>query len=320
MELFVAVRLTLLSQVFAFLVFAIGAPASAGVIYSACKVQPTDGSRPNYEPKSEEWLAETRSGLRSYSDDMQYALYLLTYLTSGKEELSMDPRKYEEDARAVGHWIEDLQLASELAAEEENCLSEKAPITQALAIVPYAIKPASGVVNGQTIRIRYKVCEFYNEEILVDNQLKQRQILFEEGCRVIGSETGYSIAQLEKRLAGLRAGLRKTRDNLDVGLYLGTALASLTTLKGMRAFKMGRITSLTAALVPPAIVAGGIKLGLRDEFLRELTDLEGAAELPLLGDLSTDVKVSSSIQTFVPYFERYLNSIEERSKNQLKNY
>lgn len=311
MEQFMSVRVTLSSRILAVLVVAFAAHSSvAGVIYSACKVQPTDGSRPNHSPNSQEWLSETRNDLRSYSDDMLYALYAFSYLTKGKAELSADQKLFEGDARAVGTWIEDLQLASELAAEEENCLAEKAPITQALAIVPYAIRPASGPINRDTIRVRYKVCEFYNEEVIVDNQVKQRQMFFEDGCRVIGNEEGYSTAQLTQRLEGLKSGLQNTRDNLDVGLYLGATVASLTTFKALRGFKMGRISSFTAALVPPALVAGGIKLGLRDEFLRELTDLEGAGELALTGDLSTNVKVSSSIQTFLPYFERYLQSID----------
>lgn len=272
----------------------------AAVIYSSCPVQSADGQNQVNRSHEKSWLAGEKSRLRSYSDSVQYGVYALAYLASTGRELIYNPKDYAEQARLSGQWIEDIQLALQLKGDEKDCQAPDAPQTLNLAIFPFVRKPA-GPLTAESVRVVYKACEYYVDQ--------KRQIPFEDACRTLGSEDGYTFAALESRLNGFKSGLQKTRNALDAGLYTGSAVAALTVLRGLRALKMGRLTSLTGALVPPVAVGSAIHLGARDDLLRDLVHMESAGEIAVTGDLSTSVKVSRPMQTFIPYFERYLNSI-----------
>jgi hypothetical protein len=265
------------------------APAYAAVIFSTCPVASTDSQSgatvDRFKPND----------YQRYIKGHAQEFALLTKYVNWLFGLTMDDKL----SAQIGQSIEDVQFYSTLSPDQ-TCHSHSNPTTLNQAIFPFARKPRDG---SNQYRVRYKLCEYY-----VDSE---KQLPIDDACTVLGRETGYTFTELKQRFQLLNANIENTRFNLKSATYAAGVVASVTAFKVLKVLRLGTFPSLALALVPAGASHYAVANNMTDEWVRDMIDFKGAAEVAITGDLSTSVKINRPIQDFVPYFVRYLETLED---------
>ncbi len=280
--------------------FLLSTTTQAAVIFSNCPVMPTDSTRATssvdrFRPD------ELALGLRRYTQEFPQAARYFHWFFSDRQKPASALTGSDQAMRQAGWVWEDLQFVTALAGKEVTCHVNKKSLTTPYAIFPFVmrVKDAGG---GPSIRVRYKLCEYY-----VDNQ---RQLPFENECKVLGRETGYTFAELEQRFGILRDHVDTARRSMNGLTYAVGAVATLTSFRLLRFLELGNFAALSFAALPAGAAYLAVEKRWIDEFTRNLSDFKDAAEIAISGDLTTSVAVSIPMEDFTPYFVRYLESLD----------
>lgn len=274
--------------------------AQAAVIISDCPVAHTEHA----EQSSDIFKPDNfRQSLRNYAREVPLIQRYITWLAKGfrSKPETLTPKE-QADAEQVGTILEDLQLSVMLSESKRGCHSSQNLKTKPLAIMPF-------VMRG-TYNIRFKVCEYY-----VDGQ---RQLPFDDSCSVLGRESGYTQAELQKRFEQLKQNMQAAQQGLDatflvagfVGSYGSLRLFLRSTM--FRSLRTGQwlIAGSVMTFSPTVLAFFAVREGWTEEVNRASMDLQNAAEIPVTGNLSTTVKVDQPIEDFIPYFQRYLTTMD----------
>jgi len=274
--------------------------ASAAVILSSCPVRTTADKtlqvnrfRPN----------AFTVGLRNYAREVPAIQKYLAWLLERSEVSEQSTA----GAKEVGLTIEDVQLTALLNDSKPACHSESDPLTEAMAIFPFVMRTTDDK-GAPAYVVRFKVCEYY-----VDHD---RQLPIENACEVLGRSSGYTFSQLENRLSLLQRHVEQVQDGLHAAAYAAGIVASVTSFKLLRVVRMGALPAFALGTLPTLGSVFAVRIGWTDEFARDMIDLKEAAELPVTGNLTTNVMISRPIQDFIPYFVRYLDSIQVTAFNE----
>jgi hypothetical protein len=272
----------------------ISVEASAAVILSSCPVRSTTEPELHinrFQPNA--FTVNLRNYAREVPAIQKYLAWLLKRSTVTSQAKA--------DAKEMGLTIEDVQLSALLNETKPVCHSEEDPVTDAKAIFPFVLRGTDDK-GASTFQVRFKLCEYY-----VDHD---RQLPIENACEVLGRRSGYTFAQLENRLAQLQSHVIQVQDGLHAAAYAAGVLASFTSFKILRVVRVGALPALAFGTLPALGSVFAVRAGWTDEFARDMIDLKSAAELPVTGNLTTNVVISRPIQDFIPYFVRYLDSID----------
>lgn len=297
----------MLSRLIFMISLLISTSASAAVIFSACPVPETKSlaNSPDHEIVDRFRPSDFRLQLRSYSQAFPRAVTYLRWLFSEEGTDRAKLHDLDDQFNAVGVWAEDMELLSVLSRENPDCRLGRQVNTQALAIFPF-VRRFQNREGTTEYRVRYKVCEYY-----VDGE---RQLPFEDGCHVIGREAGYSFEELKARFNQLNVHIVETKEAVEAGILGAGLIAVLPTFKGVyyltRALPFSRLLSLGVAGAPVGGALAAIHWDFGDEFVRNMIDFRDANEVALTGDLKTSVTVNLPMQEFLPYFMRYLDSLD----------
>jgi hypothetical protein len=150
-------------------------------------------------------------------------------------------------------------------------------------------------------RVRYKTCAYYVDQ--------ERQLPIENSCAVIGREKGYTFAELKARFKLLNRHIENAKNTLDAGVVGVALLSTVPLFRGLRFLKASSAASLVGAIAPVGLAYYGIREDFTDDLIRNAIDFRNANEVAITGDLSTSIQVKMPIQSFLPYFMRYLDSL-----------
>lgn len=283
-----------------------GWSSHAAVIFSTCPVPKTLQVVPSGSEKTqvetvdrfrpEEFRRVLRSYSRAFPQAINYVVWLLDHDPNARLQKDNDPISEE-----AGLFLEDLELVNALAAEEAICHDSRKLATQALAIFPFALRVNTEGGNLE-YRVRYKVCEYY-----VDNE---RQLPIENACMVLGRETGYTFEELKVRIQYLDKHVAQSRSTIEAATMGVGLVAAVPFFKAARYLKAGAIVTIGATALPIAASYVAIERKWTDELIRNIIDFKDANEIAITGDLTTSVGVNMPMHDFIPYFQRYLDSMD----------
>jgi hypothetical protein len=206
----------------------------------------------------------------------------------------------DDKAKELGLAIEDVQLAEILSNPNPACGSDDQPVSEAMAIFPFVMRMKQDD-GALAYRVRYKLCEYYVDQ--------DRQLPIENACQILGRETGYTFEELTTRFQILKAHVANVQDGLKAVVYGAGVVGTVTSFRFLRLLRVGGLPALALGSLPIAGSALAVHQGWTDNLARDLVDMQDAAEVAVTGTLATSVKISRPMQDFVPYFSRYLDSM-----------
>lgn len=274
--------------------------SQAAVIISDCPVAESenpDRSVDLYKPD------DFRQSLRNYAREVPLIQRYVAWLAKGlKDSPQALTPKEQADAERVGTALEDLQMAVLMADSKRGCHSSQNPKTKPLAIMPFVIRGSHN--------IRFKVCEYY-----VDGQ---RQLPYDDSCTILGRDAGYPQKDLQKRFNEMQENVKGMQQGIDAAVFVSSFVGGYASLRlflrlpVFRSLRLGQwaLAGSIMTFSPTVAAFFAVHEGFTEEANRDLVDLQNAAEVPVTGNFSTTVKIDRPMEDFIPYFERYLSTME----------